>query len=56
VKKGRDERSFYNLTEYEWRAEFGQENGWSVKYYKGWVSTTAEAKYFKYEIYRLCIR
>jgi hypothetical protein len=28
VKKGRDERSFYNLTEYEeWRAEFGQENG-----------------------------
>jgi DNA gyrase/topoisomerase IV subunit B len=25
VKKGRDERSFYNLTEYEWRAEFGQE-------------------------------
>jgi DNA topoisomerase-2 len=56
--KGRDERSFYNLTEYEeWRAEFGQENGWRQVLQGLGTSTTAEAKEYQiYEIYRLCIR
>jgi DNA topoisomerase-2 len=49
ARKGGDELSFYNLTEYEeWRSD-EERSGWSVKYYKGLgTSTAAEARdYFR---------
>ena len=43
VSKGREVISFYSQTEYEaWKAEHGEGRGWSVKYYKGLGTSTAE--------------
>ena len=49
ITKGKHEKSFYTLTEYDnWKNE-NESNGWNVKYYKGLgTSTNKEAKeYFK---------
>ena len=46
VTKGRQERSFYSLPEFErWKAETDDAHTWRVKYYKGLGTSTAkEAK------------
>jgi DNA topoisomerase-2 len=49
ARKGKEQVSFYNLTEYEeWRAE-ADRSSWSIKYYKGLgTSTAVEAReYFR---------
>jgi len=49
LTKGKQEKSFYNMTEYDnWKNE-NESSGWNVKYYKGLgTSTNKEAKeYFK---------
>ena len=43
--KGKEEKIFYNLTEYDTWKESGDSKGWKIKYYKGLgTSTSKEAK------------
>lgn len=46
VTKGKQERSFFTIPEYErWKEGHGHEAGWTIKYYKGLgTSTNADAK------------
>ncbi len=46
MSKGKQERSFYSLPEFErWKAEVENSHTWRVKYYKGLgTSTSKEAK------------
>lgn len=54
VTKGKEERSFYSLPEFdEWKAETANWNTWKIKYYKGLGTSTAkEAKEYFSEMAR----
>eukprot|EP01102_Stenamoeba_stenopodia_P016274 TRINITY_DN566_c1_g4_i1.p1 TRINITY_DN566_c1_g4~~TRINITY_DN566_c1_g4_i1.p1 ORF type:complete len:1163 (-),score=255.03 TRINITY_DN566_c1_g4_i1:273-3761(-) len=53
AKKGKQEETFFTLTEYNaWKERTNNGKGWSIKYYKGLgTSTAAEAKEYFSDIY-----
>jgi len=53
AKKGKQEETFFTLTEYNaWKESTNNGKGWSIKYYKGLgTSTAAEAKEYFSDIY-----